>query len=289
VALRFFHVQHFELPAQYSAYVTLAITALIGVAVRVLERKWPSIGRLLIVKGAPVYDDTKKSKRRKAVSGVPAMLAWAAWFVAHHDRFTYSEGANRLYQLNQPAALEITTDCSGSCKLLCRWSNLLHDPFDINWAPDGDTESFYNDNPSITEAQARAGDFVVMDAHLPLEFQHMVMLMEQDGTDWWVMSDGRQGAPERVRLSQDTRTKSFVRINTDTYRPIFPPEITAHPNDVQIANAGLTRLNNEEAHEAVDNGWPLWIWDGTWFAHPVGQLAQGTPEYASVHFKEKRA
>ncbi len=67
------------------------------------------------------------------------------------------------------------------------------------------------------------------------------------------------------------------------------PPYTKNPTPEDLDKAGLVLLPNPTAaHEAISNGWTIYVWDGRSFVGASASEANGTPEYASKKYKSKR-
>lgn len=75
----------------------------------------------------------------------------------------------------------------------------------------------------------------------------------------------------------------------DMFFGVHLPPSTKNPTPEELEKAGLVLLPNPAAaHEAISNGWTIYVWDGRSFVGASASEAHGTPEYASKKYKSKR-
>jgi hypothetical protein len=110
----------------------------------------------------------------------------------------------------------INADCSFGCKLLCRWARILDDPTGGHYDGFGNSTSIAVHLRHLASAGAcQVGDIVCSgsDGHS----SHAAMVLEP-GSDPLMWSHGHEGAPNAYRLSQDSRRKTFCRLNVGTFK-----------------------------------------------------------------------
>ena len=60
------------------------------------------------------------------------IVAWAKWCATNHNKFTYSEGPQRMSGIGNPGKLPVTADCSAFVTLCYNWAG----------APDPNAQSY---------------------------------------------------------------------------------------------------------------------------------------------------
>ena len=60
------------------------------------------------------------------------IVDWAKWCAANHDKFTYSEGPQRMSSIGHPGKLPVIADCSAFVTLMYNWAG----------APDPNAQSY---------------------------------------------------------------------------------------------------------------------------------------------------
>jgi hypothetical protein len=215
----------------------------------------------------------------------PAVAQIGIWGTEHSSWFDYSEGSNRLAQLHTPFCDHITCDCSAWARIATRWSGITKDPLNLNWAPWGDTETWAEECHEIPVRKTTAGDMVIYNIDQPLSTQHMAIILEDGKSNPLTSSMGMQGCPCDVLTDADVRSKTYWTYDKRARKAIYPPKVTAHPTAENLRRAGLMLLTTpEEARKALDNGYKVYVWNGTWFSAPPRPAAKGTPEYASIKY-----
>lgn len=121
---------------------------------------------------------------------------WAMWLLnAKQGKLVYSETGTRSQLFHRaPGNVPDGTaaDCSQMCATVLHWAGFAG----LN---DTDyTGTLLQKGKVIPLAQAIPGDVVIFG---PGTGSHAALITERDGTDWWVVGFGHQGAPDRGPLS----------------------------------------------------------------------------------------
>lgn len=151
-----------------------------------------------------------------------AIVSAANWASGNRRSIGYSENLTiRADFLHFPHFhLPFSTDCSGFCSW-CYWTVGAPDPNGHAYHYIGDTESIAAWGHQITLAQTEPGDFCILGLELPLDDQHMVILVNKSNpANPTVVSLGDSQGPITIPLNDDVRSKRFFRVNTETPDPI---------------------------------------------------------------------
>lgn len=131
---------------------------------------------------------------------------WAKWGVRCHGYFTYSEGPERMSNMDEPGTLPIISDCSAWVTRCYKWAGAA-DPNGLGYNGEGYTGTLLAHGQHIPLSEAEPGDVIV---YGPGTGWHTALLVHDfDGTfnqkDPLTVSMGQQGDPSFVRVSQDGR------------------------------------------------------------------------------------
>ena len=161
--------------------------------------------------------------------GIPAIVEWAHWAVDNHGSFVYTEGGDRWYfveghPVHDPGSRR--ADCSSFVTGLYRHSNVRQDPNNAGWRF-GDTATLAAHGKLIPNIKkVIPGDLLLCGLDLPLSGQHVMVVVENKpvGGIWnpLCVSHGRQGDPELVRASVDSRSHTYMRYPTASSNPEYP-------------------------------------------------------------------
>ena len=226
-----------------------------------------------------------------------AIVAWAKWLAAHHNRCVYSEGPNRYANLNRRGILPYVGDCSSTVRNYYNWAGAL-DPYRLGYGvPEGYTGTELAVGAHIDVAQVLPGDAVV---YGPGTGWHTALVVERVGENILTISMGQQGDPSYVWVRPPTcpsrghgcdgrEPVTFLRFSTLARRIYWPPDDSPEPLPQVLRHMNFVRLSGPcDRWLASRNGWPVWTWDGHWFA-PAGMTEPpGTQEYANAKFATTR-
>ncbi len=233
----------------------------------------------------------------------PAVVAWAKWLEQHHNRCVYSEGSNRYANLNRRGILPYVGDCSASIRNYYNWAG-APDPYRLGYNdPEGYTGTELATGSHIhlliKNGEGRSivgvepGDAVV---YGPGTGWHTALVVERVGENILTISMGRQGDPSYVWVNRPTcpsrgygydgrQPQTFLRFPTATRRVYWPPNDSPAPLPQVLRHMNFVRLQGpSDEWLATKNGWPVWVWDGHWFAPAKLPSAPGTVEYANAKF-----
>ena len=225
-----------------------------------------------------------------------AIVATALWLVAHHDRCTYSEGAQRMSCTNRPFVLPYVGDCSATVRNIFAWAG-APDIMGLGYnVPEGYTGTMLGTGAHIERAQVIPGDVVV---YGPGTGWHTALIVEVMGENLLSVSMGQQGDPSLVWVGAptcpsrgygfDSRTpQTFLRFPTKTRHVRYPPKETPGPLPKEIRNAGLTEVWGDSIHVAMRNGYVVYGWDGLWFTPVTSTVTLGKGRWASAKFATER-
>jgi hypothetical protein len=154
-----------------------------------------------------------------------AIVAASRYGVAHHNQYTYSEGAERMSWLHRPPfALPWVGDCS-SHFTYCYWAAGAPDPNGCNYDGLGYTGTEVGHGHLLmakgTETAAeetRPGDAVIYFSDNSFTQSVHVAMITIPGADPMTISHGQQGDPNHCLVSQDGRPHRFYTFDT-TLRP----------------------------------------------------------------------
>ena len=236
-----------------------------------------------------------------------AIVAWAKWLQVHHDRAIYSESANRYANLNKRGILPFVGDCSSTVRDYYNWAG-APDPYGLGYGVlEGYTGTELSAGVHIAlmrrnalqalVTEVRPGDAVV---YGPGTGWHTALVVETLGANVLTISMGRQGDPSYVWVNPPTcpsrgygydgrQPQTYLRFPTLTKRVYWPAGDTPGPLPQVLRHLHFVRLgSNGDDWLARYNGWPVWKWDGTWFALAQPGEFPTTTEYANEHFATPR-
>lgn len=148
--------------------------------------------------------DSPETKLRNAI------VFWAEWGVTHEPEIHYTMDERRDDWLRHAAgALPLTTDCSGFVTACYRWAGAA-DPSGFGYRVVGFTGTLLDHGSTIPLSQARIGDLVIWGAH---PGHHVAVIVDvSNAKDPMLVSHGREGGPNHVRLSAETaaQRRSYV-------------------------------------------------------------------------------
>lgn len=144
--------------------------------------------------------------------------AIARWGVAHASEFTYWENFGRMAAVSQPIfTLPIKTDCSGWATIVAKWAG-APDPNGLNFDGLGYTGTMVDHCTEIAKAEAQELDLVI---YFVNGVSVHVGIIVVPGEDPLTVSDGEDGCPCLVHVSQDNRDPHYYRF--------LPPDPVAPP------------------------------------------------------------
>ena len=145
------------------------------------------------------------------------IVGWAKWGVVNHNKFTYSEGSDRMHSIGTKAGtLPITCDCSAFVTLCYFWAG-APDPNGLGYDHEGYTGTLLAHGIKIPLEQVLPGDVIV---YGPDTGWHTALVIES-GSDPLTVSMGKQGDPSLVRVSQDGRLpQTYLRFSTIKPNPV---------------------------------------------------------------------
>lgn len=161
--------------------------------------------------------------RNPFVKNVANDIGWAAVWLAQHK----TKGYPIHYEQIRPFSVEFTfphfIDCSGFVAWCYRIAG-APDPYKLGYAGIGNTQMLLDKGTEIPLSKVRPGDVVVYAKGRPLSEQHAAVIV-QKGADPLTISQGMEGDPSFVRVSQDGRKPTYLRFDTSLkWKPIPLPK-----------------------------------------------------------------
>lgn len=148
-----------------------------------------ALARWFDAKGVELLEQELDLQRRTA------FLSVAAWTVAHHGIFRYTEQADLRMSMLTLAPFQtahtVYADCSGHAIGCGHWAKL---PAALFNAP-GFTGTILDACKHIAATQARAGDLAVYVTPSAPAGVHVTILYQRQGSGWRVVNHGAPGQP----------------------------------------------------------------------------------------------
>lgn len=127
------------------------------------------------------------------------VVANALWGVAHEPDIHYRQ-SRPIDGLNQPHKLPLYTDCSGFVTCCYAWAGVV-DPNGNQYDGAGYTGTLlFLDH--VTRDELQPADLIVFG---PGNGDHVVIVVDNKGSDLLCVSHGQEAGPIKVRLSQETK------------------------------------------------------------------------------------
>jgi hypothetical protein len=150
------------------------------------------------------------------------IVAWAQWSVKHNKQWNYTEGAQRMQDINHAGILPVFADCSAAVTLWYNWAG-APDPNGQGYNHTGYTGTLLANGKHIDISLVKPGDVVV---YGPGTGVHTALIVQVRDKDILTVSHGQQGDPSYVWCGTpsgkplgypaDTRTpRTFLRFNTN--------------------------------------------------------------------------
>lgn len=145
------------------------------------------------------YGVTRADKLRSKI------VWWAEWGIQNEPSIHYTMGPQRDDFLSHPpGALPMSTDCSGFATACYKWAGAA-DPSGFGYRFVGFTGTMLDHGYTVPLFQARVGDLVIWGT---APGHHVAVIINvSDRLDPTLSSHGREGGPNRVKLSVETHAQ----------------------------------------------------------------------------------
>jgi cell wall-associated NlpC family hydrolase len=140
------------------------------------------------------------------------IVAWAKWAAAHHEKFNYTQGPNRMSNIGKPGLLPVYADCSSFVTLCYNWAG-APDPNGMSYNHTGYTGTLLAHGQKIALKDVQPGDVIVYGGGTG---EHTALIVGVDGNNNpLTISHGQQGDPSYIHVNQDGRKpQTYLRFNT---------------------------------------------------------------------------
>jgi cell wall-associated NlpC family hydrolase len=140
------------------------------------------------------------------------IVAWAKWAAAHHDKFNYTQGPNRMSNIGKPGLLPVYADCSSFVTLCYNWAG-APDPNGMSYNHTGYTGTLLSHGKKIALRDVQHGDVIVYGGGTG---EHTALIVGVDGNNNpLTISHGQQGDPSYIHVNQDGRKpQTYLRFST---------------------------------------------------------------------------
>mgnify|MGYP006267883863 CR=1 FL=1 len=150
------------------------------------------------------------------------IVAWARWGVKHRNQWNYTQGAQRMSDINHAGILPVFADCSAAVTLWYNWAG-APDPNGQKYNHTGYTGTLLAHGKKIDRTEVKPGDVIV---YGPGTGEHAALIVEVHANgDILTVSHGQQTDPSYVwcgipkgpvtGFPSDTRVPTFLRFNTN--------------------------------------------------------------------------